>query len=164
MFKKVAFVFLISIFAFSPVTYAGGGPFGAGIILLTPTGFSGKYRLSQNNSIDAAIGWGSHDYVILHSTYLWEFNQAIPLDGKHIGAYFGVGGTFISWDRDSHPGWVDHRRYDDETGLALRASGGLNYYFDRPSFEVFAELALNFFVVPDTEADLGIALGGRYYF
>lgn len=162
--KKIVLVVASVLLTTLPeLSHADGGPFGLGLILVSPTGLSGKYRLSSDNSVDAAVGWGSHDFIVLHSTYLWEFNKAIALDGKYIGAYFGVGGTFVSWDSHDHTWWGREHRNDDK-GLAVRLAGGLNYYFNRPAIEVFAELALNFFVVPATEIDLGLALGGRYYF
>ena len=33
-----------------------------------------------------------------------------------------------------------------------------------PNFEVFLEGSLNFFFIPATDVDLGLALGGRFFF
>ena len=145
---------------------AKGGPWGLGVILANPTGFSGKYRFSEKNSLDAALGYsfGRSDNITLHSTYIWEFSESIRLDNVGISHYFGVGGTFYSRNRnDPPPFWADNRA-DDTLALAARGLAGLNYYFNDPAIEVFAELALNFFFVPSTHVDLGLAIGGRYYF
>ena len=143
-------------------------PWGLGVILHSPTGFSTKYRLDKGHSIDGALGYsfGYSDNITLHSTYLWEFNEALRInDEVRLGYYFGVGGALHSRDRyEDPPPWAEGDRRDDEFGLAARGVGGLNYYFDDPSFEVFAEVALNFFFVPGTDLDLDIAVGGRYFF
>ncbi len=141
-------------------------PWGLGVILANPTGFSVKHRMSAQNSIDAALGYslGRRDYFHLHSTYLWEFDRELQIGKAFLGYYFGVGGALFSWDRnDDPPPWINDDD-DDELGLAVRGVGGLNYYFDDPSFEVFAEASLHFFFIPDTDVDLGIAIGGRYFF
>lgn len=163
---RIHFFTLITCLLIGIQAQADGGPWGLGIILANPTGFSGKYRFSQKNSLDAALGYslGRSDNITLHSTYLWEFNNSIRLDNVGIGHYFGIGGALYSRNRnDPPPFWADNRT-DDTLALAVRGLAGLNHYFKSPSIEVFAELALNFFFVPGTYVDLGLAIGGRYYF
>jgi hypothetical protein len=143
-------------------------PWGLGVILHNPTGVSLKHRFSKDNSLDAALGYsfGYTDNITLHSTYLWEFNESLKInDHVSLGHYFGVGGALHSRDRNEDPPpWADRDERDDEFGLAVRGVAVMNYYFDDPTFEVFAEVALNFFIVPGTDADLDIAVGGRYFF
>ena len=160
---------LAVIFLFSSPALAEVKPWGLGVIISNPTGFSVKHRMSHRNSIDAALGYsfGNNDHIVIHGTYLWEFNSEIKIAQAYLGYYFGVGGSLYSHDHDnnkSHSHRWGNDADDDETALAVRGSAGLNYYFNRPSIEVFAELALDFFFVPSTEADFGIAIGGRYYF
>lgn len=157
-------IILSTLLLLSIPTFAEVKPWGIGVILANPTGFSVKHRLSGKNSIDGALGYslGRHDYVHLHGTYLWEFDRELKISKAFLGYYFGVGGALFSWDRNDPPGWAD--RNDNDLGLAVRGSGGINYYFNDPSFEVFAEASLHFFFVPSTDVDLGIALGGRYFF
>lgn len=158
-------ILLFALFFTSPAL-SSVKPWGLGVIIANPTGFSVKHRISGKNSFDGALGYslGRRDYFHLHGTYLWEFDRELKIGNAFLGYYFGVGGTLISWDRnDDPPPWVDSNN-NDELGLAVRGSGGLNYYFNNPSFEVFAELALHFFFIPETDVDLGAAIGGRYFF
>jgi hypothetical protein len=164
-FMKKIILILTTLFL-SNLSHADSNNFGLGLILNNPTGFSGKYRLSKSRSIDGALGYsfGSSNVVTLHSTYIWENNQGFKVDQTYIGYYFGIGGALYSRDKTKKvPHWADDN-LNDELGLAVRGLGGLNYYFNSPRIEVFAELALNFFFVPATDVDFGIAIGGRYYF
>jgi len=164
--KSIKFLTVVVCLFMGLQAQAEGGPWGLGIILANPTGFSGKYRFSKENSLDAALGYslGHSDNIALHSTYLWEFNNSIHLDNVGIGHYFGVGGALYSRNRnDPPPFWADNN-VDDTLALAVRGVAGLNHYFKNPSIEVFAELSLNFFFVPSTHVDLGLGIGGRYFF
>ncbi len=157
---------LVLSFLFSINASANLRPWGLGVIIANPTGFSVKHRMSGKHSFDAAFGYstGRRDYIHIHGTYLWEFNRELVVGKAALGYYFGVGGVLNSWDNnDNPPPWADNNS-DDELGLAFRGSGGLNYYFDDPSFEVFAEAALHFFFIPSTDVDFGLAIGGRYFF
>ncbi len=163
--KKTFLIFIVG-FLFQTSAFASGGPFGLGLIINSPTGFSAKYRMSQKNSVDAALGYsfGKSDNLTLHSTYLWENNQGIPVDNTFLGYYFGIGGALHLRDNNEPPPrWAEDNR-QDELGLAIRGVGGINYYLKNPVIEFFAELSLNFFFVPSTDVDFGIAIGGRYFF
>lgn len=141
-------------------------PWGLGIIINSPTGFSMKHRMSQKNSFDAALGYsfGKSDNISIHGTYLWENNRSMHLGKVDLGYFLGIGGAFYSRDKNEDPPpWAEDDR-DEENAVAIRGSGGINYYFMDPSFEVFAEASLDFFFIPSTDFDLGLALGGRYYF
>ena len=164
MLKHILLTLFFVLFA-SPA-FAGSGPWGIGVIINSPTGFSVKHRISSKNSIDGALGYsfGRSDNISIHSTYLWEFNEKIKISKINLSYYLGIGGALHSRDKnDDPPRWAADNS-DDELGLAVRGVGGLNYYFKDPAFEVFAELSLNFFFVPATDVNLGIAVGGRYYF
>jgi len=163
--KKILSILSFVLIYQSP-TFASGGPFGLGVIINSPTGFSGKYRLSEKNSIDAALGYsfGRSDNITLHSTYLWEKNQGIPIDNTFLGYYFGIGGALHMRDEnEAPPPWAESNR-TETLGLAIRGVGGINYYLKDPVIEFFAELSMAFFFVPSTDIDLGLAIGGRYFF
>jgi hypothetical protein len=164
---KQIILFVFTNFILSTSSFAAVKPWGLGLILATPTGFSVKHRMSTENSFDAALGYdlGGADYLHLHGTYLWEFDRELKIGKALLGYYFGVGGAMFSWDRDNDPPpWVADNNNEDDFGVAIRGSGGLNYYFADPSFEVFAEASLHFFFIPETDVDLGLAVGGRYFF
>lgn len=151
---------------FTPENLWAEGPWGLGVIIAAPTGFSAKYRMDKEHSVDAALGYSFEhtDNITIHSTYLWETNEGIPLDKTHLGYYFGLGGAFHHRDRyHAPPRWAEDYR-NDVIGLAIRGVAGLNHYFKKPAIEVFAELSMSFFIVPSTDIDLDLGIGGRFYF
>lgn len=163
--KKYFFLVFFALF-FSSFANAQVKPWGLGVILNSPTGFSIKHRMDHRNSFDAALGYafGNSDSITIHGTYLWEFNEELKIGRAFLGYYFGLGGALYFRDKnDNPPPWAEDDP-EDETALAVRGSAGLNYYFKKPAIEVFAEIGLHFFFVPATDADLDIAIGGRYYF
>ena len=153
--KKIIFIFAVVGLLGSSSAWAGN--FGLGIVLGDPTGISGKYMLSKGRAIDGAVAWdlaGESDFH-LQSTYLFHHFGAFHIDNVPIDVYYGPGLRFINRDR---------RFEDDESSLAIRAPVGLRYFFQEPSIEVFAEVALALSVVPATEVDLDLGVGARYYF
>ena len=74
--------------------------YGAGVIIGSPTGFTGKYFWSQNSAIVVHAGWSFLDEMGLHITGDYQFlfsgvirdEDGIPL--KSVVPYLGVGGRF----------------------------------------------------------------------
>src|SRR5262245_21090070 len=59
----------------APVTaHAGGGPFGLGLIIGSPTGISGKVYFNKQNALDFAIGaaFVNQRGFHIHADYLWH--------------------------------------------------------------------------------------------
>jgi hypothetical protein len=137
------------------------GPFGAGIIIFGPTGFSANYNFSKAHSLDAALAWSMNDddqKFYFHSTYLWKRPNFFRIDKVQLNTHWGVGGRVISWD--DPPG----RDRESEVRLGVRGSGGVSYVFPNHPVELFGELALTMDLIPETDADLHLGLGARYYF
>lgn len=140
---------------------ASAKPLGVGVILFGPTGFSANYFLSSGNSVDAALSWSLNDddqNFYLHSTYLWHKRNFFHLDKVPLHAYYGIGGRLISWE--DPPG----KERDSEFRAGIRGAGGIRHVFSKTRIEAFGEISLNMDVVPETDADLKVGLGGRYYF
>ena len=53
---------------------------------------------------------------------------------------------------------------DGDTFVGIRGAIGLGHTFKDPAIEVFSELSVTMDVVPETDADIDVALGARYYF
>lgn len=136
------------------------GPLGVGIILGTPVGVSGNYKLDEGHSIDLALAWraypGTETYV--HSTYLWRFPNYYQLDDFAMLFYAGVGGRLYSETRETN------KPNSGRTYLGVRTAVGTSYTLPKVPLELFAELALVLDLTPSTSASAGAGLGGRFYF
>jgi hypothetical protein len=138
--------------------------FGLGIILGAPTGISSIYSMGNGHAIDAALSWdtGGDDKLYVHSTYLTEFSKGLTIDEVTLDAYWGLGARLKVKEED---GDKNSDNDDDvETKIGARASIGVKYFFQKVRIETFLEGSSVFNFVPKTGFDLGVALGGRYYF
>lgn len=143
------------------VPAASAKDFGLGIILFGPTGISTNYFLDSDNSIDGALSWSLNDgdqNIYLHSTYLWHKPRLLRLDKVALDVYFGGGGRLISWD--DPPG----EERDPETHFGVRGVAGIGHTFKNPCIELFGEISMTMDVIPETDADLDLGLGARFYF
>jgi hypothetical protein len=136
--------------------------FGLGVILGSPTGISSSYSLGNGNAIDAALSWdtGGNDKLYIHSTYLTDFGQGITIDRVTLDTYWGLGARLKTKEENGKTSDDD----DIETKIGARASIGAKYFFQNVSIETFIEGSSVFNFIPKTGFDLGVALGGRYYF
>lgn len=158
-------LFILVLIAFSS-HFAFAGNFGLGGILFSPTGASINYYFDKEHSIDGALATGLNDNdqnLYLHSTYLWHKPGMIKISRTSLDLFYGAGARIISWDED-HPKNNKKNDYKDETYIGPRGSIGAGYYFPEPRLQVFGELSLTIDVIPETEADIDVALGLRYYF
>lgn len=138
---------------------------GLGVILGSPTGFTGNYMLSEDRSIDAALAYDlddDHDFHI-HADYLFRNPESLYLEDFAMGWYWGPGVKFRSHDHDHHH-HGHHHGHDHDYDFGPRVVAGLNHMFDKAPVEIFAESSIYMSVVPDTDSDLDIGIGARYYF
>lgn len=160
MTKRIVLAIMVAIFLVGPAK-AAGGDFGLGIIVGEPTGFVGKYYLSNRNAIDGAVGWSleKDNYMHLHGDYLFHNWDLIDVDEGSMAFYFGIGGRIVLVDDDD-----DRHDYDPEDHIGVRFPLGLNYLFENRIFDIFAEIVPIMDVAPDTDFDIEGALGARFYF
>lgn len=160
MAKSIVLTIMVAIFLGGPAL-ASEGDFGLGIIVGEPTGFVGKYYLSNRNAIDGAIGWSleKNNYMHLHGDYLFHNWDLIDVDEGRMAFYFGIGGRIVLADDDD-----DRRDNDPEDHIGLRFPLGLNYLFENRIFDIFAEIVPIMDVAPETDFDIEGALGARFYF
>jgi hypothetical protein len=133
--------------------------FGLGIILGSPTGFSGNFLLSNTTSIDAALAYdlGDDSNFHIHADYLFRFPKSLPFDGETLGWYWGIGAKFRTHNEDNND------QDDEDFRFGPRGSAGLNYEFKKAPVEIFGEIALIMYLIESTDLDADIALGARYY-
>lgn len=155
MKQFISILFLV--FFTNSLCLANHKQWGAGVIFGDPTGLSGKYQLSPDNAIDAALAWSiaSNTKLIMHSTYLFNRNKEITIEEIQLDWYFGLGARISLQERNSK---------NNEFYFGPRAPIGLKYFFHEQSIEVFSEIAIVFDIVPETSADIDFGLGARFYF
>lgn len=126
--------------------------FGLGVMLGSPTGFSGKYWTDNDNAIDFGIGIrpGRHSGFNLHADYLYHIGDAFQTT-ESIPFYYGFGIKIFS-------------KSDNENGMGVRGVAGLVWLSKEAPFDVFFEIAPVFELFPDTRLNLDASLGARYYF
>lgn len=127
-----------------------GGDVGIGIVLGDPTGFSAMFRLGGRGALDLAIGldvFGDDDAYV-HLEYVHFLTDLSRGGTAGLVPYVGIGGFFVT----------------DVDFVGARAPFGLAIEFNRAPIQIFGELALFFLVEPDTDLDVGGAIGFRYFF
>lgn len=139
------------------VSLAQADDFGLGIILGDPTGLSGKMKLNESHSVDAALAYssGKHSGTQIHADYLWDRARTWATDQGPLHMYYGLGGRLISYEDK-----------DDKSQISLgpRGSLGLNFNINNPNIELFGELAAILELTPSITADIDAGLGARIRF
>ncbi|MBV71270.1 MAG: hypothetical protein CMH52_07965 [Myxococcales bacterium] len=129
---------------------------GLGLSLGEPTGLSGKLFIDDSHAIAAGLSFSFiDDNLHLHGDYLLHFrNRLTLLEGGDWIPYVGVGGKFRIW----------HNKATGDDGLSIRIPLGIAVHLDIAPLDVFFEFVPGMRLLPATDADLGAALGARWYF
>lgn len=148
--KKLLTLICLLAAANGPLWAQTAGEFGAGVVLGSPTGITGKYWLNDTRALDAGLGFDSD--VLIYGDYLWHSFTVLPqpAEGK-LPLYLGLGLQV----GDTH---------HDNTSLSLRAVGGIAYWLPKNPIEIFFELVPTFHLADHGGSDLNAGLGLRYYF
>jgi len=137
------------------------GVLGAGLIVGEPTGVSGKYYLTDDRAIDAAVGGAVVGRGIqVHGDFLWHPWVLEQKESFALPVYLGVGGRILNHDG----GGGDD---EDHVRLGVRAPVGILFDFTRIPLDVFAEVAgvLDYRTRGDAFGfDINGGIGARYYF
>lgn len=161
--NKILSLAVFTIFISSPAMAASNQSLGVGIVLGSPTGFTGQYLMGRDHAIDAALAWnfGDGSVMHIHGDYLWRKVLDMRNTPEPLVFYFGVGARLLSWSDHDY-----RHHHDHESGVALgaRFPAGLSYTFRDPGIEIFGEVAVVMDIVPGTDLDLDAGIGGRFYF
>lgn len=151
MLKKLIF---ISAFILSSSLLARGN-FAAGIVVGTPTGFNFVFKQSKASYFESSLAW-NFDNIDMIFTYNMHIAKRLKLSKQEfLQPYWGFGLRARQKEKDN----------EKETYLGVNVPFGLLYNVRALSgVEVFAELSPTMNFTPATDFDLGLALGGRYYF
>lgn len=144
--------------------YSSRGPFGLGIILGDPTGFTGKYIFERSHGLQMHLGYGighgGHLRIVFD--YIYHFVDAIPPLGNAgrlsptvgIGAAIGV----------AEGGGNGRGNNSDHAHFGIRVPLGMSFMIRPAPIEVFFEVALGMNVVPGASVLVDGGIGGRWYF
>ena len=151
---KRSIVGFVLVMACASQANAEGGPFGLGIVVGTPTGLTGEYKLSSHTAIDGALGvdlfFDRHLYV--QGDFLFLFGDLLGGGSVGLTPYLGPG-AFVA-DFGGRNG----------AGFGVRMPFGLSFDFTRAPLQIFVELSLNLELVHEVHFAIGGAVGFRYYF
>ena len=121
---------------------------GLGLVLVDPSGLTGKTWLGSGQALSGAVGWSAEKghYLHLQADYLFHDRRVAGDRNLDLDAYVGVGGKIIF--RDYEVAW-------------LRIPLGLDVRLNKAPFNFFFELApaFNFQTVR-----MSGAFGFRYLF
>lgn len=145
---KILLALACMLAAGSPSWAQKAGNIGAGVVLGSPTGITGKLWLDGSHAIDAGIGFDSD--VLLYGDYLWHSYSIFPqpAEGK-LPVYLGLGAQVGDSDHDN---------------LGLRAVAGIAYWLPRNPIEIFLDIVPVLHLSRNDGADLNASIGLRYYF
>jgi hypothetical protein len=138
------------------------GNLGLGLIIGSPTGFSGKYLLGRQSAIEVNAGWSFWGSVGMHATgdYQHLFPGVVHDEyGKALETvipYLGIGGRFKIRSTDNAT------NDDTEFAVGVRMGGGIEYLISQ--IGIFLELYPVVNIIPSTDFDFEGGLGARYYF
>lgn len=124
---------------------------GLGVIIGEPTGISFKKWMNKSQAIDGALAWsfGDKDALHLHADYLFHNRRLLHIDQHSIPFYYGVGGRF---------------RFEDNNTFGIRFPLGLTFFLVEVPIDLFVEIVPIMNLAPETDLDLNVAIGARYYF
>jgi hypothetical protein len=129
------------------------GKFGAGFVAGDPTGLSWKYRFSQRNALEGAVGFLPDNGYRVNMDYLWHTH---PFSNERFGLDYGAGIAV-------GPGRTFHSRGQD-IGFGLRGVAGLNYLIPNAPLDLFTEAAPIVVMSPEARTLLDVGFGMRVYF
>ena len=125
-------------------------PFGAGLVLGSPTGISIKYWQNKDRALQGGIAWdlGQDEVIQIHGDFLRHRFDVI--DAQRTALYYGPG--------------VRIRFGHSNEGLGARFAFGITHLLSQDPIELFLEFAPVLNLTPDAQLILDGGLGIRYYF
>lgn len=144
-FSRLFFVIALAALALLPKP--AQAQFGLGVVLGEPTGVTARFMSGGNNfQVHAAWSFFHGDAFRISGDYLRSGN----LSSENFPPfYFGIGARI---------------KFASESQVTIRFPLGLNHFFRNDPFEIFGEVVPGLRVIPNTDFDLGLAVGFRYYF
>lgn len=164
---KFSVILQMGVFTVLGVSVFAGENRGAGIVLGSPTGLTGKMWKDSQVAYDAGLSFSSSDYVLFYGDYLLHYPGSIRDKNPFISQltpYWGLGGILVltSANRDSNDKYIGKK--SGSVGLGVRCPVGAEWKPGRLPLGIFAELAPGISVFPATDILIQGGIGMRYYF
>lgn len=134
-----------------PGAAAARDEYGAGMLIGSPTGISGKLWQGPRRAYDAAAGWdlGDESRFYVHADYLIQDPTTFVVSEGSMPWYYGIGGRLSA---------------GEDGRLGVRAPIGVEYLLQDAPLNIFIEMAVVLDIVPETALDLNAGIGVRYRF
>ncbi len=148
-------ILLLTTSSFSKSVQISG--FGLGAMIGDPTALSFKGHLGESKYFDAALAFntGPADAIYLHGDYLIEKQDHFQIDNESLNLYYGIGARLYV---------ADTKKNDDEVHFGPRVPVGVAYNLKDPSVEFFGEISAIVNIIPETDVDIDLGIGARYWF
>jgi hypothetical protein len=153
MMKKI---YTILLFLVSTLVFANN--YEVGIVVGDPLGLSTKFSVGENRSVDVVLAHAfNQDYSLrVHADYLFENMKSFTIQNSDpLNLYYGIGGRAVS---------LDEGRHKNELAIGPRVPVGVQYVLGDHHIDLFAELAVAFNIIPQTNIDLEGGVGMRFMF
>ena len=146
-------VWLITVVIAGVSAAADGGRTGLGIIVGEPTGVSFKQWLGGGGGIVAGVAWSfeGNDDFHFHLDFVRHSNIRGSSNDFRLPVYYGIGGRIKLEDNR-----------DDRLGLRIPL--GVHLYYESVPIDFFFEAVPLMDLSPETDFDINLALGARFYF
>jgi len=149
-------------FVATTTTLRAQGKFGAGIVFGEPTGFAWKYRISDRNAVDGAIGFSPYDRYRINVDYLW---QSYPFQEPRLSLHYGPGAA-LGFGRTNYVLIGENNRYvfrSQELGFGIRGVVGMTYLVPKSPMDLFFEVAPVMILARGTGMGVDVGFGARFY-
>jgi len=150
----ILFFFAIIIFSFPEILHSQNDNFGVGIIIGEPSGLSFKTFISDDNAIDAGLGWSFVDKgsLHIHADYLHHFG-GIKVSSGRMPFYAGIGGRLK----------LENAGNKTENRIGARIPFGITYIMRDTPVDFFLEIVPILDLSPSSKISFNSAIGLRYY-
>jgi hypothetical protein len=136
---------LAAVLALGPAALAQPGSFGIGGQIGEPTGLTLKF--AGRPGLDLAAEWDFDDYVFVQGHVLLG-ERRFPGAGADVRYFYG-------------PGLFVGARQDNDAAFGFSFNLGVSYYTG--PVELFGQVTPRLRLTPDSDFDVGAALGLRFY-
>lgn len=148
MARNVFAYLLIVILGCTAAAFGQPKDYGLGLIIIEPTGLTGKVWLGHRTALDAAIGWSAKrdHFLHIHADYLFYRHSLHSDDRVDFSFYVGAGGKII---------------FQEDDNAWLRFPLGIDFLAKNCPLNIFFEVVPTFNFA---KLDLLGAVGIRYTF